>query len=194
MFNNLAKRNPFQRLIVEARCIDCRLDDRLEYSWKLFLLEGVDETLDESWEEKADWEDKTATGLSSSSLVIEPGYLLSGKNYRLQLFAWKAGGDAGYVIEVLFMNIAPADGWCRVPISEGFALETEFKVKCEGWKDDDKPLSYLIGNPSQNSQWYFTYDCHVKKTVVIYVFQLTVTAGRSHRKLESANTNLQTVF
>ena len=150
VFNRLSKRNPFQRLIVEGRCIDCNLNDRLGYSWKLSLLtKGEDEALDESWEEKTDWEDKTATGLSSSSLVIESGYLLPDRKYRLQLNAWKPGGEpGGYVIEELFMNTAPVDGKCHVPIFEGFALETEFSVKCEGWKDDDKPLTYLIGNAS----------------------------------------------
>ena len=133
---------------MEARCIDCKLNDRLGYRWKLyFLQDGADEALDDSWKEKTDWEDKTATGLSSSSLVVKPGYLLPGRKYRLQLNAWKPGGEpGGYVIEQLFMNIAPAGGSCQVPITQGFALETEFNVKCEGWKDDDKPLSYLIGN------------------------------------------------
>ena len=137
---------------MEGRCIDCRMDDRLEYKWKLSLLEGADEALDDSWTEKTDWEDKTATGLSSSSLVIEAGFLIAGRKYRLQLNAWKPGGEpGGYVIEELFMNIAPSDGSCQFPIAQGFALETEFTVKCEGWKDDDKPLSYLIGNASRLS-------------------------------------------
>ncbi|XP_015762206.1 PREDICTED: uncharacterized protein LOC107341314 [Acropora digitifera] len=151
VFNKLVKRNPFQRLIVEGRCIDCKMDDRLEYKWKLSLLEEssdgtpIDETSDDSWKEMIDWADKTATGLSSSSLVIESGFLIAGRKYRLQLNAWRPGGEpGGYVIEELFMNVAPAKGSCQLPISQGYALETEFVVKCEGWEDDDKPLSYLI--------------------------------------------------
>lgn len=153
VFNVLPKRNPFERLIVEGRCTDCRLDDRLGYRWKLSLL-GVapdgtqlDESLDDSWKELTDLEDYTGTGLSSSSLVIEPGLLSTGRKYRLQLNAWRPGGEpGGYVIEELFMNTAPKPGSCDVPIKEGVALQTEFTVKCEGWIDDDEPLSYLIGN------------------------------------------------
>ena len=150
VFNVLPKRNPFERLIVEGRCTDCRLDDRLGYRWKLSLLSlQMDESLDDSWKELTDLEDYTATGLSSSSLVIEPGLLRTERKYRLQLNAWRPGGEpGGYVIEELFTNAAPKSGSCDVPIKEGVALQTEFTVKCEGWIDDDKPLSYLIGNNS----------------------------------------------
>ena len=137
---------------MESRCIDCKMDDRLGYKWKLSLLDEssdsspIDESSDDSWKEINDWADKTATGLSSSSLVIESGFLISGRKYRLQLNAWRPGGQpGGYVIEELFMNVPPKRGSCQIPITQGYALETEFVVKCEGWEDDDKPLSYLIG-------------------------------------------------
>lgn len=149
MFNILEKKNPFERLIMESRCIDCSFSDRLGYQWKLYLLrEGLNRDDDSSWEEKTDWADYTqATGLEASSLVIEAGYLKSGKEYRLQLNAWRPGGyPGGYVIEEMVMNIAPTGGRCDVPVSEGFALETQFQVKCESWTDPDVPLTYLIGN------------------------------------------------
>ena len=49
------------------------------------------------------------------------------------------------MIEEITINTAPAGGWCSVPVVEGFALETLFNVKCEGWTDPDVPLTYLIG-------------------------------------------------
>ena len=132
---------------MESRCIDCNFDDRLEYQWKLELLEGANKDDESSWKEQTDWKDYTkATGLKASSLVIEPGYLIPGRVYRLQLNAWRPGGyQGGYVIEEMTMNIAPAGGTCNVPISQGYALETQFQVKCEGWTDPDVPLTYLIG-------------------------------------------------
>ncbi|PFX20690.1 Polycystic kidney disease and receptor for egg jelly-related protein [Stylophora pistillata] len=147
VFNVLAKKNPFKRLIMESRCIDCKIDDRLEYQWKLsLLLEGAGKDDENSWEEKTDWTDYTqATGLKASSLIIEAGYLLPGRTYRLQLNAWRPGGyPGGYVIEEMVMNIAPTGGKCSVPVSEGFALETQFNVMCEEWSDPDVPLTYLI--------------------------------------------------
>lgn len=147
VFNILEKKNPFERLIMESRCIDCKLDDKLSYEWTLSLLIGDNKDEDTSWQEKTDWIDYTeATGLKSSSLIIEAKYLLPGKIYRLQLNAWRLGGyPGGYVIEEIIINIAPANGWCSVPLEEGFALETLFNVKCEGWTDPDVPLTYLIG-------------------------------------------------
>lgn len=149
VFNILEKKNPFQRLIFESRCIDCRMEDRLEYQWTLYqLLEGSNRDDDSSWVKQTDWEDfAKATGLDASSLVIEPKYLIPDREYRLQLNAWRPGGHpGGYVIEEMIMNVAPSGGTCNVPIAEGYALETQFQVKCEGWTDPDVPLSYLIGN------------------------------------------------
>lgn len=147
VFNILEKKNPFERLILESRCIDCKFGEKLEYKWRLFLLTGENKDEDSSWEEKTDWIYYTpATGLESSSLVIEAEYLLPGEIYRLQLNAWRPGGyPGGYVIEQIIINIAPASGWCSVPVEQGFALETSFHVKCEGWTDPDVPLTYLIG-------------------------------------------------
>lgn len=148
VFNVLAKKNPFKRLIMESRCIDCGLSDRLGYQWKLsLLLEEAKKDDESAWQEKTDWTDYTqATGLEASSLIIEAGYLIPGRTYRLQLNAWRPGGyPGGYVIEEMTMNIAPSGGTCSVPVSEGFALETLFNVVCEGWSDPDVPLSYLIG-------------------------------------------------
>ena len=147
VFNILEKKNPFERLILESRCIDCKFGERLGYMWKLSLLIGDNKDEDSSWEEKEDWKDYTeATGLQSPSLVLEAEYLLPGKIYRLQLNAWRLGGfPGGYVIEEIIINIAPVSGRCSVPLEEGFALETPFNVKCEGWTDPDVPLTYLIG-------------------------------------------------
>lgn len=149
MFNINRKTNPLERLSVEGRCIDCNYNEesRLGYEWRLSLLsENADETLDDSWQEQTDWEDKTTAGINSKSLVIEPGYLSAGRKYRLQLNAWKPGGKpGGYVIEELIMNVSPVGGKCEVPFIQGFALETLFRVECTGWKDDDQPLNYLIG-------------------------------------------------
>ncbi|KAJ7373998.1 hypothetical protein OS493_009326 [Desmophyllum pertusum] len=77
VFNVLEKKNPFQRLIMESRCVDCSFSDRLGYQWKLSLLEGADKNDDSAWEDKTDWADYTqATGLESVQLVIEAGYLI----------------------------------------------------------------------------------------------------------------------
>ena len=147
VFNILEKKNPFERLILESRCIDCKFGEQLEYKWTLSQLIGSNKDEDTSWKEKTDWIDYTeATGLKSSSLIIEARYLIPDNSYRLQLNAWRPGGfPGGYVIEEITINTAPANGWCSVPVVEGFALETLFNVKCEGWTDPDVPLTYLIG-------------------------------------------------
>ena len=147
VFNILEKKNPFERLILESRCIDCSFDERLEYMWTLFLLTGDDKDEDSSWEEETNWKSYTkATGLEKSSLVVEAEYFLPGETYRLRLNAWRPGGfPGGYVIEEIIINIGPASGWCSVPQQEGYALETPFHVSCEGWTDPDVPLTYLIG-------------------------------------------------
>ena len=133
---------------MESRCQDCALDDKLEYEWSLYLLrEELDKALESSWELITDWGDKTAQGLNQSSLIIEPNFLQPGRDYRLQLNAWKPGGyPGGFVMTQFTMNIAPTGGYCEVYPVEGYALETDFHVKCNDWKDEDKPFTYLIGN------------------------------------------------
>ena len=164
---------------MESRCIDCKMDDRLGYKWKLSLLDEssdgspIDESSDDSWKEINDWADKTATGLSSSSLVIESGFLISGRKYRLQLNAWRPGGQpGGYVIEELFMNVPPKRGSCQIPITQGYALETEFVVNSLSTVSAVLPYSLVAEYPVENIA--LTADSPVRLDPGFVIFQLSL--------------------
>lgn len=40
-------------------------------------------------------------------------------------------------------NLTDFDLGCKVTPEEGYAVTTEFTISCQGWYDEDLPLSYL---------------------------------------------------
>ncbi|XP_048582698.1 polycystic kidney disease and receptor for egg jelly-related protein [Nematostella vectensis] len=147
-FNCLAKTNPIERLVMETTCQDCKPTDILGYEWSLHrLLLGKDPDQIDSWEtiNPTSWAVNTSTGIDKGNLVINSHFLEPSRSYFLRLNAWKPGGYPGGFVEHRFtVNIAPTSGSCSVDPLEGFALDTTFQVKCDGWDDPDTPLKYLV--------------------------------------------------
>jgi len=139
--------NPLERLVLETLCVDCKPTDQLGYEWSLFRLElGQDKTKMESWVKQSNFAQNTSTGLDKGNIVVNPGYFIPGREYFLRLNAWKPGGYPGGFVEYQFIvNVGPSGGTCQVQPLHGFALDTDFKVQCNGWQDTDTPLQYMIG-------------------------------------------------
>ena len=82
-----------------------------------------------------------------------------GKSYRTRLNAWKPGGYPGGFVQLGFtVNVPPASGTCDIHPLDGFAIVTNFSMKCSGWQDEDQPLRYLIGRSlNHNTLWVFYF-------------------------------------
>lgn len=51
----------------------------------------------------------------------------------------------------VFVNAPPQNGFCGVTPTAGIALETEFKVSCDKWSDDDRPIQFSFGHAPSRS-------------------------------------------
>jgi len=81
-------------------------------------------------------------GRNGASLVIEPGSLSRGTDYRFRLTATDANGHSGYSEVLVRTNEAPTSGSFLITPSEGTALTTMFSLSASGWSDPDLPLRY----------------------------------------------------
>ncbi|XP_065660228.1 polycystin-1-like protein 2 isoform X3 [Hydra vulgaris] len=99
----------------------------------------------------------TLTGFLTPSLVINKDILLESKNYTFTLNVGFA--DSLKHIAFKFTKATcsrPSSGICYIYPTEGFALETIFKLMCKGWRDSDGFLSYKFSyddNPSQQLRY-----------------------------------------
>ncbi|XP_065681235.1 polycystin-1-like protein 2 isoform X1 [Hydra vulgaris] len=99
----------------------------------------------------------TLTGFLTPSLVINKDILLESKNYTFTLDV----GFADSLKHVIFKFTKatcsrPSSGVCYIYPTEGFALETIFKLLCKDWRDSDGFLSYKFSyddNPSQRLRY-----------------------------------------
>ncbi|XP_062590863.1 uncharacterized protein LOC134252407 [Saccostrea cucullata] len=142
------------KMNVYAQCRDCAPDETLLFSWKLMkVTSGTEEIVD-------NFEDLTATGLNTATMVIKENSFESGNRYILQLnVSSTAAKRMGFSIVAMDIrtNYPPYNGNCKVEPDEGRAMNDSFDVLCEDWvdegssesrdiskdKDAQEPLVYL---------------------------------------------------
>ncbi|KAF6202567.1 hypothetical protein GE061_002965 [Apolygus lucorum] len=71
--------------------------------------------------------------------IVPPNKLTSGKEYRITARTPKA-----YSSYTIFTNEPPKNGQCTFDPPSGVSLETEFRIVCKGWIDNDVPLTYRV--------------------------------------------------
>lgn len=109
-------------------------------------------SVNETWLAVTDLEDRILTERDGPSLVFK-GKLNDWENSLLDDTTYKLIGavhlddDTTEESEITFKtNSAPYltdyDKGCRVFPEVGYAVTTEFYVYCDGWDDEDLPLSY----------------------------------------------------
>lgn len=85
------------------------------------------------------------TPLDRSTLVISGGVLKGGKEYSIRITGHFTGATSkGYAELAKFVNVPPSGGVCVTTPSEGYALKEIFSVRCEGWKDTEPPLRFVV--------------------------------------------------
>ena len=94
--------------------------------------------------------------ISQVNLVIKPGSLTFGLTYRFRLTAENADGFGRAAIDVA-VEKPPSSGRLVARPERGYALDTIFSIKAEGWADvaTDLPLSYQFGVAFVDEQVYW---------------------------------------
>lgn len=93
--------------------------------------------------ESLEWKKFKTVNLTKISQLYLPGNtLLPGNSYKVSVTAMAYGRKDGYSENEYLVNIPPRKGTCTVDNAVGFSKETLFTFLCEGWIDEDLPLSY----------------------------------------------------
>ena len=143
MFANRCKRNcdatvnPSEGLVLESE-IDSAESAALveaQYQWHVY---ERDEQEDKSvWREVIANDDTKINELHLLENTLHPG-----NTYKVSVVGMVPGRTNGYSELVFSVNIPPSGGSCSVDQTRGYSDETIFSFKCEGWTDEDLPLSY----------------------------------------------------
>ena len=139
-----------KRMVIESTCTGLSCKTIKAYNWTLYKLDAW--SVNETWLEVEDLEDKILTELDSPSLVFKgklnqwENSLFDDETYRLRGVVHLVD-DSSEESEITFKtNSAPYlidyDLGCRVAPDVGYAVTTEFEIYCDGWYDEDLPLSY----------------------------------------------------
>ena len=105
------------------------------------------------WEEitglldvQLDYPSKLSTQYTNKNLVIRPNALSPGQTYAFRVTAqWTMFEELGSTFDELSFEVngAPSSGTFEVMPLVGFAVNTRFTLKCNGWEDDGKaPVEY----------------------------------------------------
>jgi len=137
-------------MVIESTCTGLSCKTIKGYNWTLYMLDPF--SVNETWLAVTDLEDRILTERDGPSLVFKgklndwENSLLDDATYRL-IGAVHLDDDTTEESEITFKtNSAPYltdyDKGCRVSPEVGYAVTTEFYVYCDGWDDEDLPLSY----------------------------------------------------
>jgi hypothetical protein len=107
---------------------------RIEGVWEVSGVDGLDLTDVEV----------APLGINLPEFVINGNQIPAGSNvnfvYRTSVFTTLGSGEEDVVSASarfsLSVNLPPSSGSCEVYPAEGFALETDFSISCNGWKDE----------------------------------------------------------
>ncbi|XP_046352099.2 uncharacterized protein LOC124132288 [Haliotis rufescens] len=73
---------------------------------------------------------------SDQLFELEPNYFTPGGVYKLQITADIQDRPQSIAFRVLLVNEKPRGGTCKITPTEGVALQTRFKILCDGWMDE----------------------------------------------------------
>ena len=75
----------------------------------------------------------------SKKLQLDPSNLIPNRTYTIFFNNEDSGFSAQYSV---ITDMSPTGGSCVVSPSEGIMIETQFRINCLGWTDEDSPLWY----------------------------------------------------
>uniref|UniRef100_A0A8C8RF24 Polycystin family receptor for egg jelly n=1 Tax=Pelusios castaneus TaxID=367368 RepID=A0A8C8RF24_9SAUR len=129
---------PTDRFTLSGKCLNCRLTSRPLYHWSLHS-----ESLTEV---KFDWAAKTSTGKSIAYMSINALSFINiaDRSYTLLLKLTTWGGRSAVYRYSFYVNSPPRIGKCTIDPTLGIAFLTKFIVQCNGFLDNNLPLTYKV--------------------------------------------------
>ena len=90
----------------------------------------------------------------SKQFKLDPSDLIPNQTYTIFFNNLNSGFSAQYSLTT---DAPPSGGSCSVSPSEGVAIETQFRISCQGWTDEDSPLwyEYFFKHPTYGSMLLF---------------------------------------
>ena len=135
-------------MVIESTCTGLSCKTIKSYNWTLYMIDPW--SVNETWvEEKLG--DNILTELDSPTLVFKgkldqwENSLKDDRTYRLRGIVYLTDGTTEESEISFRTNSAPNHvdfPGCKVNPEMGHAVTTEFFISCDGWYDDDIPLSY----------------------------------------------------
>ncbi|XP_072177058.1 polycystin-1-like protein 2 [Diadema setosum] len=139
LMNCAASINPSSRIILSAKCQDCTLQTMPRYRWSLVPASN-------NSRQELVWLTDTTTSRTNPFLSIRKNTFSStvSETYSLYLHVQTWSGASTFAEYTFHTNAPPTLGSCSIWPLEGTVLETEFTIQCQGFHDDDEPVSYEI--------------------------------------------------
>ncbi|OQV24028.1 Polycystic kidney disease protein 1-like 2 [Hypsibius exemplaris] len=127
-----------ERFSLQATCGDDNdVCDGLSLLWSVWSNVEPDLNDMKVWNRSTEFDkDSRILALHPDVLSLDP---LAEYIFKVKATQDDAVATAEYPVKI---NRPPTMGNCSVFPSEGYGLETYFEMKCDGFKDDDKPLTY----------------------------------------------------
>ncbi|XP_067387024.1 polycystin family receptor for egg jelly [Emydura macquarii macquarii] len=129
---------PTDRFTLSGKCLNCRMTSKPVYHWSLFS--------ERFTEVRFDWGSKTSTGRSSAYMSINALSFISiaDRSYTLLLTITTWGGRSSVYRYSFYVNSPPRIGKCTINPTLGVAFLTKFIVQCNGFSDNNLPLTYKV--------------------------------------------------
>ncbi|XP_071943837.1 polycystin family receptor for egg jelly-like [Antedon mediterranea] len=150
------KKNPTNRLSIEAKEKDAKRGIILYYRWQLFMFQTsyleIEQDILMSY---------ATTGIDVANLSLEPGIFLENTKYRIHLTVSRNADlkNAGLSKLDFDTNDTPVKGECQVNPLTGVESVTDFIISCSNYKDNDIPLVYQYSIRQDNTtNWAIIYS------------------------------------
>ncbi|XP_048586754.1 uncharacterized protein LOC5520731 isoform X2 [Nematostella vectensis] len=132
---NCGKYSPEKDLILKARCYGTLCDaDKISYVWYVLQKKKVEN--EDPWIEVWRFLGK------EPRMSFKPKFFDIRKEYKIMLESKAESGITSQSNFTIIANVPPQGGICKVDKLIGEAFTTKFNFSCEGWEDEDPPLSY----------------------------------------------------
>lgn len=145
--------NPAEGLLLEAHIesLESLNNIKARYQWNVYnkIEQGG----------KLAWTEFKATDATTINQIhLQENTLQPGRSYKVSVVGLVHGRTNGYSELIFSVNIPPRDGSCFVDKPGGYSDETTFLFECEGWVDEDLPLSYEFLYYSRHGVVFLLHD------------------------------------
>ena len=136
--------NPRKRTVIKSNCTGRLCKNITRYEWTLFQLDSADVSRSSKEVSGLEYNNPDLELISSYSLKVNTSYKIKGS---IEVMKGKIKKKYSSFNEITFQTMSPLltpNDTCKVTPNEGFALETNFTIDCDGWQDQYANLTYTF--------------------------------------------------